>query len=205
MSLLDTDLALMAPRLAAYHAGEPEPAPSGGTDSVLVVYQPFSAADRTIVIAIGNDAMWLRFCEGTGLSELAADPELRDNAGRRAHRARVTEVIAARIATRPAAEWLKVLGEVDVPAALVQSLSEVVADSQVVARASLLPVPGSAGGLVSIRSPFRLDSVEVRNDRFPGLGADTRDVLSELGYAGDELADLVGMAGVLDLPESRAS
>ena len=59
VSLLDSDLALMAPRIAAYLAGEPEPAPSGGTDSVLAVYQPF--ADRRPArscVAIGNDAIW---------------------------------------------------------------------------------------------------------------------------------------------------
>ncbi|MFE9328436.1 CaiB/BaiF CoA transferase family protein [Nocardia sp. NPDC052278] len=205
VSLLDTDLALMAPRLAAYHAGEPEPAPSGGTDSVLAVYQAFSAADRTIVIAIGNDPMWLRFCSAVGLPELAADPELRDNAGRRAHRDRVTEAIAACIASRPAADWMRVFAEADVPAALVQSLSEVVADSQVAARGSLLPVPDSAGELVTVRSPFRLASVEVRNERFPELGADTHEVLSELGYSGEELADLVGQAGVLDCQKGRVS
>jgi len=76
VSLLDTDLALMAPRFAAFMAGEPEPAPSGGTDSVLAVYQPFEASDRSMVVAIGNDLMWQRFCEAVGLPELAADPAL---------------------------------------------------------------------------------------------------------------------------------
>ena len=72
VSLLDTDLALMAPRIAAYHAGEPEPAPSGGTDSVLAVYQSFQAADRSLVVAIGNDTMWRRFCTAVDLPELGS-------------------------------------------------------------------------------------------------------------------------------------
>ena len=187
VSLLDTDLALMAPRIAAYHAGEPEPAPSGGTDSVLSVYQPFEAADRTIVIAIGNDAMWLRFCDAVDLPAQAADPELTDNAGRRSHRPRVTAAIAERLAEKRAADWLRILASVDVPAAMVQTLSEVVTDPQVVARQSVMTVPGADDALVTVRSPFRLASTPIRNERFPNLGADTVAVLSDLGYCTEQI------------------
>ena len=122
VSLLEADLALMAPRLAAYHAGDPEPAPSGGTDSVLALYQSFDAADRPLAIAVGNDAMWQRFCAAIGLPELAADPVLTDNAGRRTQRARITTAVSDRLATRPAAHWLQLLEKAQVPAALVQRL-----------------------------------------------------------------------------------
>ncbi len=191
VSLLDTDLALMAPRIAAYCAGESEPAPSGGTDSVLAVYQQFETADRTIVIAIGNDAMWLRFCDALGLPELSDDPALADNAGRRARRSEVIRTIAERLADRPATEWLRVLAAVEVPAALVQTLSEVVRDPQVVARAGLLPVPESEDSMVTVRSPFRLQSTQTRNQRFPELGGDTIEVLSQLGYTSSEIESLL--------------
>ncbi|MFL4908218.1 CaiB/BaiF CoA transferase family protein [Streptomyces sp. MMS24-I2-30] len=191
VSLLDTDLALMAPRIAAYHAGEPEPAPSGGTDSVLAVYQPFDAADRTIVVAIGNSLMWQRFCRATGLDELAHEDALADNAGRREHRERITARVAAAIRRRSAAEWLRVLAEADVPAALVQSLSEVVKDAQVTNRGSIMPVPDSNHALVSVRSPFRLASGPApRNERFPALGEHTAEVLRELGYSPQAMAHL---------------
>ncbi|WP_255657771.1 CaiB/BaiF CoA-transferase family protein [Aeromicrobium sp. Leaf350] len=191
VSLLDTDLAMMAPRIGAFQAGEPEPAPSGGTDSVLAVYQPFQTADRVIVIAIGNDMMWQRFCGATGLADLGAEPKLRDNAGRREQRPRITARIAEVLATRTAEEWLGVMESVSVPAAMVQSLSEVISDPQVVARRSLMDVPGTDGSLVTVRSPFRLaSSPHPRNERFPDLGADTERVLTELGYTTDEARDL---------------
>ncbi|MGW5150585.1 CaiB/BaiF CoA transferase family protein [Rhodococcus koreensis] len=198
VSLLDTDLALMAPRIASYHAGEPEPAPSGGTDSVLAVYQPFEAADRSIVIAVGNDAMWQRFCAAIELPDLAADPVLADNAGRREHRPRITARVADRLSTRTADHWLRVLGEVDVPAALVQTLSEVVKDPQVIARGALLPVPDSADELVTVHSPFRLASTPLRNERFPDLGADTREVLRGLGYSHEEVNRLLVAGAVAE-------
>ena len=199
VSLLDSDLALMAPRIAAYHAGEPEPAPSGGTDSVLAVYQPFETTDRTIVVAIGNDLMWRRFCAALDLPRLLADPELVDNAGRRERRREITAVIEERLATRPAAHWLRVLGGAQIPAALVQTLSEVLKDPHVFARGSILPVPGSAGALVSVRSPFRLASQPTpRNERFPDLGADTLAVLRDVGCTDEEIASLsiAGAAGL---------
>lgn len=199
VSLLDTDLALMAPRIAAFHAGEAEPAPSGGTDSVLAVYQPFETADRTIVVAIGNDGMWQRFCAVVDLPDLACEPALADNAGRREHRTRITECVAERLATRTAAEWLAALAAVDVPASMVQSLSEVTSDDHVVARESLMTVPDSDGQLVSVRAPFRLTSQGApRNERFPDLGADTREILTELGHAADRIEEWVA-AGVIQV------
>ncbi|MFC9359625.1 CaiB/BaiF CoA transferase family protein [Rhodococcus sp. NPDC057014] len=203
VSLLDTDLALMAPRIASYLAGEPEPAPSGGTDSVLAVYQPFEAADRSMVIAIGNDAMWQRFCAAVGLPDLAADPVLADNAGRRAHRPRITAAVSERLATRTAADWLNILGEVDVPAALVQTLSEVVKDPQVIARGALMPVPDSAGDLFTVHSPFRLASTPPRNERFPELGADTREVLRGLGFSHDDVSGLLADGVVMESSATR--
>ncbi|MGY4920085.1 CaiB/BaiF CoA transferase family protein [Streptomyces sp. 900116325] len=184
VSLLDSDLAVMAPRIAAFMAGDPEPSPSGGTDSVLAIYQSFRTADRDLAIAIGNDAMWRRFCVAIGLPELAEDNDLSENAGRRAHRTRLTELVGARLTERTAAEWQQILGDAGIPCSLVQSLSEVVADPQVLARESLLPVPGTGATMHSVRSPFRFSSIpDPRNTRFPELGEHTVEVLAEHGYS----------------------
>ena len=89
VALLEADLAFMSPRIASFLAGEPEPRPCGGTDSVVAVYQPFQTSDRPIVVALGNDRLWERACAALELEALAADPELATNAGRRSHRTRV--------------------------------------------------------------------------------------------------------------------
>ncbi|MCW2903995.1 MAG: CoA-transferase [Streptosporangiaceae bacterium] len=197
VSLLDSDLALLAPRIAAYVAGEPEPAPSGGTDSVLAVYQSFETADRPIVIAIGNDMIWQRFCAALKLAELAGDERLADNAGRRAHRDLIVQEVKEHLAERTAAHWLKTLADAGVPASLVQSLSEVTTDAQVLDRGSLLPVAGSDSGLFGVRSPFRFASLpEPRNEPVPELGADTVAVLSEAGLSEDEIGALLAEGSV---------
>lgn len=199
VSLLDSDLALMAPRIASFLAGEPEPAPSGGTDSVLAVYQSFQTADRDIIVAIGNDAMWHRFCDAIELSELGARPHLATNAGRREHRAEIISVVAERMARRTAGVWMAALSAAAVPSSLVQTLSEVVEDPQVTARGSFMPVPGAATeGLFTVRSPFRLGSVpEPWNDRFPEVGAHTREVLEEFGMSRERIEQLIGQGTVL--------
>lgn len=208
VSLLDTDLALMAPRIAAYLAGDPEPAPSGGTDSVLAVYQAFPTADRDIIVAIGNDAMWRRFAVAIGRADLAEAPELADNLGRREHRPTLLPQIVEKLVQRPAGEWRAALGAAGIPCSFVQSLSEVVVDPQVVARESLLPVPGFDGALVSVHSPFRLGGAPLRNDRFPDLAADTATVLAAAGFAPEEVDQLVAQGVIAtrgsDLSEATA-
>ncbi|GLZ07503.1 CoA transferase [Actinomadura sp. NBRC 104412] len=199
-SLLDADLALMAPRIASYLAGEPEPRPSGGTDSVLSVYQAFPTADEAIVVAIGNDAIWRRFCAAIGLPELAADPRLATNDGRRAHRGRVVEAIGARLATRNSAHWLARLVEANVPASAIHGLSSVVADPHLRARGALLPVNGAeTGPVMVVGPPWRLGSAPAVPDTVPRAGQHTREVLGELGVPADDLERLL-LKGVVAEP-----
>ncbi|HYH28982.1 MAG TPA: CoA transferase [Pseudonocardia sp.] len=197
VSLLDADLALMAPRIASYLAGEPEPGPSGGTDSVLAVYQVFETADGALVLAIGSDGIWRRFCPLVGLPELADDPRLATNAGRRAHREEVLARITERLAGDTARAWLERFAAAGVPAAPVQTLSQVVTDRQVVARDAVLAMRRDGATVHGIRSPWRLASQPAPPARpAPVLGGDTVAVLREHGLAEDRIAQLLAEGAV---------
>lgn len=125
----------------------------GNAHPNLVPYQLFAASDRPIVIAVGNDGQWRSCMRALGLDGLASDDGLATNAGRLAHRNSVVDAIAARVATRPAAEWLEVLAAVGVPAGVVRSVREALADVDASALTGVAPSPP---GTVR-RPPPRLD------------------------------------------------
>jgi crotonobetainyl-CoA:carnitine CoA-transferase CaiB-like acyl-CoA transferase len=192
VALLEADIAFMAPRIASFLAGDPEPRPSGGADSVLAVYQAFDTADRAIVAAVGNDRMWQRFCEALGLPELAGNEAYATNERRREHRRELVPVIERRLLERSAAEWLAVLATAGVPCAPIQFLSEVVEDEQVQARGVIAETEHPEAGTVrTVGAPWRLWSTVGREDRpAPLLGADTRSVLGETGFEPGEIDEL---------------
>ncbi len=195
VALLEADLAFMAPRIASYLAGDPEPRPCGGTDSVVAIYQPFQTGDRPIVVAVGNDRLWSRACAALGLEELGADPALATNAGRRADRTRVVTAFQEALRGMRAAEALDVLHAAGVPCSLINTLSEVVDDPQVRAREAIAtqhhPVAGEFRG---VNAPWRLASQALRPapaTPAPLRGEHGRSILKELDLDDDAVDALV--------------
>ena len=185
IALLDADLAFMSPRIASYLAGDPEPQPSGGTDSVVAIYQTFQTKDRPVVVAVGNDRHWERACTALGLEKLRSDESLATNAGRRARRGEVVAAFQAVFAGLTAAEALDALQEVGVPCSRINSLSEVVEDPQVVARESITTQQHQvAGAFRGVTHPWRLASQDYRpapSTPAPMRGEHGRDLLEGLG------------------------
>ena len=123
----------------------------GNAHANLVPYELFQAADRPIVIAVGSDAQWRACARALGLDELAADERLATNPGRLAHRELVVGTLAERIATRPAHEWLAALARGGVPAGIVRSVPEALAD---VKASALTGVAPNAPGTVRLPPPM---------------------------------------------------
>ncbi|HEX5608890.1 MAG TPA: CoA transferase [Solirubrobacterales bacterium] len=194
VNLLEANLALLGPRIASFLAGEPEPRPSGATDSVIAIYQSFETADRSIVIAVGTDAMWLRLCDALEMPDLAKDERLATNEGRRRHREELVGMLAERLLSADAETWLARLRAAAIPCSPVQFLSEVLADPQVLAREVIVETanPG-AEPISTIGSPWRLGSSPngVEHRPAPLLGDATREVLREVGYEENEVDQLI--------------
>lgn len=126
----------------------------GNAHPNLVPYQLFEAADRALVIAVGNDAQWAACARALALDELAADPSLATNAGRVAQRERVVSAIRARVPERDAAHWMARLAAAGVPSGVVRSVLEVLEETaDASARTGM---PSSVGGRVW-RAPPGLD------------------------------------------------
>jgi crotonobetainyl-CoA:carnitine CoA-transferase CaiB-like acyl-CoA transferase len=202
VSLLEADLAFMTPRIAAFLAGGEEPRPSGGTDSVIAVYQSFATADRTIVVALGNDRLWKRACLALGLNDMAEDAELATNAKRSGRRAEVVDAFTAALGDMTSEAALKALQSAGVPCSPINYLSEVVTDPQVVARDAIVeqkhPV---AGSFRSVGPPWRLGSDDSRQPRIPPplVGEHGREILTDVGFEPSVMEELVE-EGVVWLP-----
>lgn len=100
----------------------------GNAHANLVPYQLFMAADRALVLAVGNDGQWVAAAHALDLAELADDAELATNAGRLAQRDRVVARLGEQLATQPAQHWIARLDRVGVPCGLVRTVQEAVAE-----------------------------------------------------------------------------
>jgi crotonobetainyl-CoA:carnitine CoA-transferase CaiB-like acyl-CoA transferase len=130
-----------------------EPSRWGNAHPNLVPYQVFDAADRPVVLAVGNDAQWLACCRALNRPDLAADRRYLTNAGRVADRAALVRTLGETLSVRPAAEWLKLLEGNGVPAGVVRRVSEALAEVAADARTGIAPAPPGSVRL----PPPRLD------------------------------------------------
>jgi crotonobetainyl-CoA:carnitine CoA-transferase CaiB-like acyl-CoA transferase len=115
----------------------------GNAHANLVPYQLFKAADRPIVIAVGSDAQWRSCARALGLEAMAADQRFATNAGRLANREVIVAAMSERVATRPAVDWLAALAGAGVPAGIVRTVLEALADVDASPLTGVAPnVPG---------------------------------------------------------------
>ncbi|MFC7332949.1 CaiB/BaiF CoA transferase family protein [Rhodocista pekingensis] len=194
MALLDTQVAWLS-NAGQYFLTSGTPVPrTGNGHPTIVPYQTFEAADGWIILAVGNDEQFRRFCTFAGRPELADDPRFATNPARVGNRAETVAEVAALIRRQPAAHWLEGLERLGVPCGPINDIPAVFADPQVQARGMRVSLEhAAAGGPVDlIGSPVRLSETPV-NYRYapPTLGQHTETVLSDwLHMQPDEVARL---------------
>ncbi len=194
MSLLDTMVAMLANQGMNYLVSGRSPTRMGNAHPNIVPYQVFAVADGHVVIATGNDRQWRDTCAILDLEDLAFDPRFVHNAGRVAARAELVPMIEAKTKLFHRDDLLGRLEAAHVPAGPINTVAQVFADPQVVARGMRLDLaaPEAEGGTVpGIRNPIRLSGTPLVQDRpSPRLGADTDAVLGALGLSTEEIAAL---------------
>lgn len=173
-----------------------------GYDRLLSPYRkPHRTADGFIGLLPYNTQQWTRFLSLIGRDDLAADPRVTDPVQRSSNIDMLYATIEAALPARTSSEWLALLGERDIPCAPVNSLEAVLDDPHLADVGMFAQVEHpTEGTLLAVRSPFR--SGEPTGDTpAPMLGADTRSLLVELGYAAGEIDALLS-AGVVREPSS---
>ena len=192
MALLDTQVAMLANLGAGYLATGVAPQRAGNAHQNIVPYQVFEVADGHVILAVGNDGQYRRFCEIAGRSDLAIDPRFIHNADRVRNRATLVPLLAAEMKSRTRQDWLAALEAAKVPCGPINDLAEVFADPHVQARGMTVEMEHPvAGSIRLVASPMKLSKTPIRYRRSPPLlGADTDGVLAEFGLTAAEIASL---------------
>lgn len=194
LALLDVQVATLANQAMNYLVGGQAPERLGNAHPNIVPYQAFAAADGHLILAVGNDEQFRRFCEAAGCPELAADPRYATNAERVANREALLPRIAGLIAAQPRAFWLERLEAVGVPCGPINTLNEVFDDPQVRARGLRRDYPRADGSVVpGVANPIRYSAAEVGTaSAAPRLGEHTERVLSDvLGLDAETIEHLI--------------
>jgi crotonobetainyl-CoA:carnitine CoA-transferase CaiB-like acyl-CoA transferase len=199
MALLDTQVAMLANLGANYLVSGKAPGRAGNAHQNIVPYQVFevaAAADGSkdhIILAVGNDGQFAKFCQVAGRPELATDARFAKNQDRVRNRAILVPVLEEVMKTRRKYDWLPALEAAKVPCGAINNLAEVFADPQVRERGMVHQWEHPlAGPLNLVGSPIKLSATPVRADRAPPLlGQHTEQVLAEvLGWGPERIAQL---------------
>jgi formyl-CoA transferase len=199
MALLDVQVAMLANLSSTYFVSGDPPARMGNAHQNIVPYHVFRASDEFLIVAVGNDSQFAKFCEVIGEPGWPLDPRFSTNPQRVRHRDLLVGMISERMRTRRASEWLALLEPSGVPCGPINNLAQVFADPQVVHRRMQVTVPHPAAGQVRmVASPMKFSETPIPHDAPPPtLGQHTNEILERiLGMGRGEIDDLRGR-GVL--------
>ena len=184
VALFDCQLALLENAIMRYTTSGEIPGPLGARHPSITPFEAFKAKDGDIIIAAGNDGLWVKLVEALGHPELAEKPEYKTNPLRNRHQQRLKAEIDAILATNTRDHWLGVLEAAGLPCGPVNNVAQALAHPQVEARNMLIEVEDPVtGGLRLAGNPMKLSAFADPPTREPApdLDADRAKILRELG------------------------
>jgi crotonobetainyl-CoA:carnitine CoA-transferase CaiB-like acyl-CoA transferase len=193
LALLDTQVAFLANQAANYLATGEVPQRLGNSHPNIVPYQTFATRDGNIILACGNDNLFVKFCDVAGCAHLAQDPRFSTNAKRVENRADITALLAEIFAARTTRDWVEALESAGVPNGPINNIQQVFEEPQVVARGMKLDMPHPTAGRCSlVASPMRFSATPIEyRGAPPTLGQHTEEVLrGMLGMSDADIAQL---------------
>jgi crotonobetainyl-CoA:carnitine CoA-transferase CaiB-like acyl-CoA transferase len=191
--MLDTHVAWLANQGMNFLATGEAPRRLGNQHPNIVPYQVFRSADGFLVLSIGNDPTFARFCKNFGCEKLLEDPRFATNAARVQNRDLVTETLAPTLQAQTTAWWIEKLEALQIGCGPINTLDQVFADPQVIARKNLIEMEHASGAKMTlIANPVRLSETPADYRLAPpALGQQTDQVLQDwLGIGPDERAGL---------------
>jgi crotonobetainyl-CoA:carnitine CoA-transferase CaiB-like acyl-CoA transferase len=193
VSLFDTALAMLTYPAMWHLNGDFTPARTHhSAHPSLVPFQAFQTSDAWIVVGAPKEKFWLRLVNAIGLSELATDTRFGTFADRRSNADALLPILERVFASRPASEWLDILGRAGVPCSPVNTVPEALLDGQTAARGMVVQTEHPRFGTVrQLRSPVRVGGEPPEYRRAPRREEHQDQVLRELlGYDDTRIAEL---------------
>ncbi len=184
ISLLDTQVSLLSIQGLNYLTSGEAPGLLGNAHPNIVPYQVFPTADGNIIVAVGNDDQFKRFCEFASVPELISDERFVTNKARVQNREALTQILNNAMRQKPSTYWLEALEKIKITCGPINTIDQVFADDQVVARDMRIEMehPAAGGKPVSlIGNPAKMSATQVSYRHAPPtLGQHTDQVLEEL-------------------------
>ncbi|MDH0047433.1 CaiB/BaiF CoA transferase family protein [Comamonas terrigena] len=193
MALLDVGMAVLANQAAGYLATDKAPGRAGNIHPSLAPYQDFKTRDGNVLLAIGNDGQFARFCAAAGHPGWAQDARFATNTARVQNRSDLLMLMTPLMQTRGTQDWITLLEDKAVPCGPINTVAQAFDDPQVRARGirKELPAAGGLGTVGTVASPMRLSGTPVvYRSAPPSLGQHTTEVLTEMGLDAAQLAQL---------------
>jgi glutaryl-CoA transferase len=194
MALLDAQVAWLANQASNYLVSGKVPRRMGNAHPNIVPYETFRAKDGIyLALGVGNDNQWKKFCRIARIEPLMDDPQYATNPKRVENRKKLVPLLQEVFLQKDSGEWLKLLGEAEIPIGPINTIDRVFADPQVLSRQMLVEMEHpKVGKLKLVGSPMKLSKTPVQY-RIPPplLGEHTESVLHEvLGYDKEKIARL---------------
>src|SRR5205809_853231 len=159
IAMFDCQLALLENAIMRYTVEGEIPGPLGARHPTITPFQAFGTKDGAIIIAAGNDSLFVKMCEALGLAGLATSPDYKSNALRQKHHKPLEHSIESVLKGAPTNHWLEVLGKAGVPCGPINNVAQAIAHPQVAARNMLVEVPDGSGGTLKLAgNPIKMSA-----------------------------------------------
>ena len=184
IAMFDCQLALLENAIMRYTTTGEIPGPMGARHPSITPFEAFPTADGHIIIAAGNDGLWVKLCAALGRAELATDARFKTNDLRNSNNGKLRDELDPILATRKTAAWAEILGKAGIPCGPINNIAQALQHPQVPARNMLVETTDAAGKTMRLAgNPMKLSAFADPTTRAPApdLDGDRAAILRELG------------------------
>jgi CoA:oxalate CoA-transferase len=193
VGMLDCQVAILENAISRYLASGKVPVPLGNRHPSITPFEPFKARDGYVIIAVGNDKLWEKFCNLIGRPELISDERFATNPARTENQRQLKEILDTVFPAKLVEEWLATLDGEGIPCGPLNTVDKVIEDPQIKAREMIVESVHSVAGAVKMAGiPIKLSLTPGAVEKpAPLLGQHTQEILQDmLGLASEQIADM---------------